>query len=121
VLGDEQLRKDRVVGERDDVGDAPELGELPRSLEAPGLFLLEAHALVHRKGVERRAEGSRETARVEHHQRSFVAGARVGSAVLAAGAGERDQRDGNEAPHRGMMQPRRPSQKSDERLLTDGS
>src|SRR5687767_7988536 len=99
MLRHEELWKDFVVGQRDDIRHAAELGELPRRLETPCLLLLDPHSLARRERVECGTERSRETAGVEHDQRPFVPRARALAAVITSRAGDGYQRHPDDFAH----------------------
>ena len=116
VLGYEELRKDFVVGEGNDVRDAPQLSELARGLETSGLLLLDAHPLAHCKGIERGTEWTSQAPGIEHNQRSVVPGARVPAVVIPLSASDGDERYADGSAHSPMMHEGEEPQKA----ATDG-
>src|SRR5690606_31041163 len=68
VLRHEDVRKDIVIGERDQVGNLPELRELARGLEAARVLLLARNPGASREAVQRRADRPGEAPRVVRDQ-----------------------------------------------------
>jgi hypothetical protein len=108
VLWNEEPRKDLVVGERDDVGDAPELGELAGRLEAPGVLLVAADVITLGECIERGAQRARKAAGVEDGKRSPGVG-------VIGGAGGGPEERGKE-----QDEDRRPSVRSEDCEVMQG-